>query len=104
MAGIEVAKGEGMDNTAAEAKIHVYPLVMPPECADLIRFLCAVWKDIDALRHKAYAMGAEEMKNYLIDHWPVIQGTRNQINLIRIGEQPYNSGNIAKAVSYMLEA
>lgn len=78
--------------------------VMPPECADLIRFLCAAWYAVDSLRYEAYAMEPEAMKEFLINKWPVIQGTRNQINLMNIGKQPWKSEHVAKAIAYMLKA
>jgi len=91
------AKESGSLQSAVDA------LVMPAECADLIRFLCGLWYDIDKLRYEAAALPEEEIKDFLIMKWPVVQGTRNQINLMNIGKQPYKSENVAKAVAWMLK-
>lgn len=71
-------------------------LVIPPEMLDLVRFMCATWTDIDKWAYE-YAGGDALMK------YPVIQGTRNQINLHRIGEQDYDNANIHKAVKWLLD-
>ena len=34
----------------------------------------------------------------VINHWPIIQGSRNQIHLIRIGELGYDPDAVARAV------
>jgi hypothetical protein len=34
----------------------------------------------------------------VINHWPIIQGSRNQIHLIRIGELGYDPAAVARAV------
>ena len=73
------------------------------ELKDLVRFLAAVWYETDSLRYKAMNLPDEEIKDFLVGKWPVIQGTRNQINLKNIGEQPYSQENIAKAVELLLK-
>ena len=67
---------------------------VPVEVLDLMRFMCATWTDIDKWAHKN--MTAESIGDY-----PQIQGTSNQINLQRIGEQKYSAKNLNKAVEWM---
>ena len=71
-------------------------VVIPPEVLDLVRFMCATWAEIDKFVYK-HCDGDALM------HYPVVQGTANQVNLIRIGEQPHNTANLTKAVKWMRE-
>ena len=80
---------------AAEAEDRVHPVVIPAEVLDLVRFLAATWDEIDRWAY-AECGGSALMK------YPVVQGTRNQIAMRRIGEQPHNTRNIHKAVDWML--
>ncbi len=83
------------ESAVNEMNVRVDRLVIPPEVLDLVRFMCATWTDIDKW---AYAnMDSDAMMKY-----PVIQGTRNQINLQRIGEQAHNTANIHKAVKWLM--
>lgn len=78
-----------------EAPDRVHPVVIPAEVLDLVRFLAATWDEID---NWAYAdCGGAALASY-----PVIQGTRNQINLRRIGVQTHDPKNIHKAVDWLL--
>lgn len=78
-----------------ERIIPVDSLVIPTEVLDLIRFMCQTWAAIDVW---AYAnMTVEALGKY-----PVIQGTSNQISLMRIGEQTYDKAAIGEAVQWML--
>ncbi len=70
-------------------------LVIPDEVLDLVRFMCATWSEIDRW---AYTTNTPDA----LAQYPVIQGTRNQINLRTIGGQPHNTKNIHKAVKWML--
>jgi hypothetical protein len=67
---------------------------VPVEVLDLLRFMCATWKDIDKWAY-------ENMSGEALMKYPVIQGTRNQIDLQRIGEQKHDTANIHKAVEWM---
>lgn len=62
---------------------------------DLVRFLSETWVSIDKFVYKNCT--GEQLMQY-----PVIQGTRNQVNLKRIGEQEYKTENLRKAVSLLL--
>ena len=73
------------------------------ELKDLVRFLARLWLDIDKLKYEALSLPDNEIKDFIVGQWPVVQGTRNQINLAKIGKQPHESKNIAKAVKAMLE-
>ena len=70
-------------------------LVIPVEVLDLVRFMCSSWSDIDAWAYEHAGVDA-------LCKYPVIQGTRNQIDLKRIGEQRFDGANIRKAVNWML--
>ena len=62
----------------------------------LSRFMCETWAAIDKW---AYAnMTADQLGQY-----PVIQGTSNQINRSRVGQQKYDNSEIMPAVKAMLE-
>lgn len=69
---------------------------VPPELLDLLRFMCQTWAKIDEW---AYA----HVEPDSLIHYPVVQGTRNQIDLRRIGEQNYDVTNIRKAVDWILK-
>jgi len=48
MAGIEVARGDGMGNTAAGEKIHVDPLVSKPDFREFAgELLCLIYNSMD---------------------------------------------------------
>lgn len=72
------------------------PIVIPPEVLDLVRFMCATWADIDKWAY-------ENMSGDALMKYPAIQGTSNQINLQRIGEQEHDTANLKKAVKWMME-
>ena len=57
---------------------------VPVEVLDLVRFMCATWVDIDRWAH-------ENMPTEALGGYPQIQGTRNQINLQKIGKQEYST-------------
>lgn len=69
---------------------------IPPEALDLIRFLCSTWSEVDQWAYKNADGDA-------LCQYPVIQGTRNQVDLRRIGEQPFDKSNLRKAVDWMLK-
>ena len=69
---------------------------VPVEVLDLLRFMCNTWTDIDKWAHKNMTVNS-------LGDYPQIQGTSNQINLHRIGEQPYNIKNLNFAVEWMKE-
>jgi len=71
-------------------------LVIPAEVLDLVRFLAETWVEVDRFVYK-HCDGDALME------YPVVQGTRNQINLQRIGEQGYSKENIRKAVDWLLK-
>jgi len=83
--------GMKAQKTAIEAR------EIPVEILDLVRFLANTWTEIDAFVYE-HCDGEALMK------YPVIQGTRNQINLKKIGEQSYNLKKIREAVEWMLSS
>jgi len=69
-------------------------VVIPLEVLDLVRFMCATWTEVDRFVH-------QHCDGDALMHYPVVQGTSNQIRLQRIGEQPADAANIRKAVEWM---
>ena len=78
-------------------------MAIPEEAKDLIRFLASAYLELDDLRYKAIALPDNEIKDFIIMHWPVIQGTRNQFAIKMIGKQQRNGTNVAKAIKEMLK-
>lgn len=70
-------------------------VVVPHGVLDLTRFMCKTWSEIDKFVYKNCSD---------IGQYPVIQGTQNQLNLSRIGEQQINANEINKGVKWLLEA
>ena len=69
----------------------------------LVVFLAKYQCDLNKLRTSTFNMEPEEVKDAIIMKWPVIQGTRSQINLERIGEMKSDPQGVARAVSRILE-
>ena len=98
MSGIEVASGELVKDKAGAANDScsgVAPGYVPAEILDLVRFMAKTWAEVDKFVY-ANCTGDALMQ------YPVIQGTRNQLDLAKIGEQPINKENLHKAVQWML--
>lgn len=68
---------------------------IPPEVLDLLIFMCNTWDVIDQFVYEHLA------QEDAIEHYPVIQGTANQMALRRIGKLPYDKANLGKAVQWM---
>ena len=86
-----------------ETASAVKTVVMPQEMLDLVRWLAETTMDWHRRRHNALSFEGEECRNYLAMHFPTIQGTMNQINLEKIGEQDYDIKKVGKAVKWLLE-
>ncbi len=67
---------------------------VPKEVIDFARFLAKTWNEIDVWAYK-HCDGEALM------HYPVIQGTSNQVKLRRIAEQPYDQKNLAVAIDWL---
>lgn len=68
---------------------------IPAEMLDLVRFLSETWDAIDQFVYQ-HCDGEALMK------YPVIQGTRNQMDLRAIGKQPYEAKRLKKAAEWLL--
>lgn len=68
---------------------------IPVEMLDLVRFLAETWDAIDQFVYQ-HCDGEALMK------YPVIQGTRNQMNLRAIGKQPYEPKRLKRAAEWLL--
>jgi hypothetical protein len=78
----------------AENAARLEEIAIPTSVLDLLRFMCATWAEIDEWAYKHCDADA-------LGHYPVVQGTGNQIKLRRIGEQPHDTTNIHNAVEWM---
>ncbi|MBI8898407.1 hypothetical protein JE005_16820 [Pseudomonas aeruginosa] len=85
--------------TVAQAQHSV-----PDGAADLCRFLAKLYCELDGLRYSTAKLPAEQIADALIFKWPVLQGTRNQLNIKRISEQPYDESKLHSAIAAMLAA
>jgi hypothetical protein len=63
--------------------------------SDLCRFMCQTYDAVDKFVYKQ-CDGDALMK------YPVVQGTQNQINLVKIGMQSFDKTNIKTGVDYLL--
>lgn len=72
----------------------------------LVCFLAKVHKQVDQLRYKVYSWRPEngDLRDYLIGHWPMIHGTKNQFDLEKIGEMDFDPARIRPAVDAILSA
>ncbi|ENC9802811.1 hypothetical protein ABLG07_005187 [Pseudomonas aeruginosa] len=77
---------------------------VPDGAADLCRFLAKLYCELDGLRYSTAKLPAEQIADALIFKWPVLQGTRNQLNIKRISEQPYDESKLHSAIAAMLAA
>lgn len=73
--------------------------ILPSGSLDLLRFMCNTWSVIDAWAYSHVAMSREDA----MAHYPVIQGTGNQIRLHRLGQQPYDLEKLHAVVPKLLE-
>jgi hypothetical protein len=68
---------------------------VPSEILDLVRFLAETWVEID---------------NFVIENcppesfgkYPMVQGTRNKINIMKIGQQGYDRDKLYAALEWMI--
>lgn len=72
------------------------------EADDLILFLAKVYCEMDRIRYETMSVPEGEIVDFMISNWPVVQGTANQIRLMRLGEMPYDSGKLAAAIDACL--
>lgn len=77
---------------------------VPDAAADLCRFLAKLYCELDGLRYSTAKLPAEQIADALIFKWPVLQGARNQLNIKRISEQPYDESKLHSAIAAMLAA
>ncbi|EMH7816125.1 hypothetical protein KUT77_13300 [Pseudomonas aeruginosa] len=77
---------------------------VPDGTSDLCRFLAKLYCELDGLRYSTAKLPAEQIADALIFKWPVLQGARNQLNIKRISEQPYDESKLHSAIAAMLAA
>lgn len=70
----------------------------------LARMLAKMYVEFDRARYEAAALPEGEIADFLITKIPVLQGTSNQIDLLRISEQPYDSVAAGRAITALRSA
>ena len=78
------------------AKADAVPVV-PEGIPDLAIFLASVWRQVDDFIY-ANCTGDQLMQ------YPVIQGTHNQLQLLRVATLPYDKQQVARGVQALLSA
>ena len=73
--------------------------IIPCEILDLVRFLAKYVMDLHKLKYEVYKTKNVEL---LIEKFPILQGTKNQLNMVKIGEQEYDKKNLPHAIKWML--
>jgi hypothetical protein len=103
--------GTGFDICCkVETPLYAAPVVSAEQqgvadgLTDLCRFLAKIYCELDELRYSTAKLPAEQIPDCLICKWTVVQGTRNQLNLKRISEQPYDAENLHAAITHLLAA
>ncbi|EPY8460798.1 hypothetical protein ACXG9X_000343 [Pseudomonas aeruginosa] len=96
--------GEGLMGWAHAALSAQAQHSVPEGAADLCRFLAKLYCELDGLRYSTAKLPAEQIADALIFKWPVLQGARNQLNIKRISEQPYDESKLHSAIAAMLAA
>ena len=62
---------------------------------DLVRFLAQTWDQIDQFVY-------QHCDGEALMHYPVVQGTANQVKLRKIGQQKYDPMKLRQAGEYLL--
>ncbi|MDZ7789745.1 MAG: hypothetical protein U5L08_04475 [Xanthomonadales bacterium] len=65
------------------------------QVVDLAIFMCATWEQIDSWAY-------EQCDGDALMKYPVVQGTRNQLDLGRVGALPMNKQNLRQGLSFIL--
>ena len=81
--------------------VTLFASVSREDIIHLCIFLAGYQAKLQDLRGACMSMvGEEKAKAWetVIYHWPIIQGTCNQIHLLRIGELEYDPAAVARAV------
>ncbi|MFU7191695.1 MULTISPECIES: hypothetical protein [Pseudomonas] len=99
---IETLEQQVKDLEAAPVALAQHSV--PDGAADLCRFLAKLYCELDGLRYSTAKLPAEQIADALIFKWPVLQGARNQLNIKRISEQPYDESKLHSAIAAMLAA
>lgn len=68
----------------------------------LCRFLAQTHTQWHKIIFKNLSISPELLADYLINNLPMIQGTQNQLNIKKIGDQEYDKNMLHKAVKMML--
>ena len=89
------------ENVVEVASRNLFASVSRDDLIHLCIFLAGYQAKLQDVRGKCMSMvGDDRSKAWdaVINHWPIIQGSRNQIHLIRIGELEYDPAAVARAV------
>ncbi|MGF2552171.1 hypothetical protein ACQUUE_16985 [Pseudomonas aeruginosa] len=107
--GLPDAKQWAGNFTVTSTPLYAAPVAqaqhsVPDGASDLCRFLAKLYCELDGLRYSTAKLPAEQIADALIFKWPVLQGARNQLNIKRISEQPYDESKLHSAIAAMLAA
>lgn len=58
------------------------------------RFISQSYTELDKLRYTTIQMEPHEIVDFMVEQWPVIQGTSNQLRVGRIGQQEYDVAKV----------
>ena len=67
----------------------------------LCRFLAETWVLMEETKGQSLLLAVgndNEMADYLIEKWPMVQGTQNRIALCKIAKQPIDRQKVAEAI------
>lgn len=89
---------------------EVTPPVVSPDCEavpiqgliELCRFLAASWYGLSKARVEAMSLPPEECREHLILRSPIVQGSKNQWDIQKIGESSDGVSKCREAIDYLL--
>jgi hypothetical protein len=91
-----------MMTVAQHRRLMAEQLELADGIADLCRFLAKLYCELDELRYPTAKLPPEQIAEHMLFRWPVLQGTRNQISIKRISEQPYDQEALHAGIAAML--
>ena len=66
-------------------------------------FLAKTWAQTQDVVYHCFSLPPDECKEYLINNYPQMQGMRNNINLRRLGELPFDTSGITTEIAAALD-
>lgn len=72
------------------------------ELTSLCILLAGLYNEAEKVRGQLYSSGCNKVQG-IVEDWPMVQGTANQIHLEKIGKGEYNPESIKRAVNFLLD-